>query len=102
MIDLGPNETGFRLTFSNGWVISIQFGEGNYAEGRAKAPSYSHSYLSARSAEVAAFPEASNDWHKFKCLPDSGDDVYPYVSADLIAQAIAEVAALPPCQETSE
>jgi len=102
VIDLGPKNTGFRLTFSNGWTISVQFGEHNYAEGRTNVSHYSRSYPLAQSAEIAAFPEMHKGWHKFKCLPDSGDDVYPCVPADLIAQAIAEVAALPPYQETSE
>lgn len=86
MIDLGPHNTGFRLTFSNGWTISVQFGKYNYAEGHKNVSHYSRSYPLAQSAEIGAFPGMGKGWHKFKCLPDSGDDIYPCVPADLIAR----------------
>lgn len=103
MINLGPHNTGFRMDFPNGWTVSVQFGKYNYCENSHTTVNlYGGRYLSATSAEVAAYKTASNGWYRFKCLPDSGDDAYPCVPADLIAQAIAEVAALPPYQETSE
>lgn len=96
MINLGPSNTGFRMDFPNGWTVSVQFGKPIYCEN--SHTTYGGSYLSADSAEVAAYKTASGGWHKFKCLLDSGDDVYPNVSPDRIAAAIAEVAALPPLE----
>lgn len=99
MIDLGPHNTGFRMDFPNGWTVSVQFGKCNYCENsHTTANLHGGRYLSADSAEVAAYKTASNGWYRFKCLPDSGDDVYSNVSPDQIAAAIAEVAALPPLE----
>ena len=99
MINLGPRNTGFRMDFSNGWTVSVQFGEHNFCENpHTTVNLYGGHYPSADSAEVAAYKTASHGWHRFKCLPDSGDDVYSNVSPDQIAAAIAEVAALPPLE----
>ena len=80
---------GFQLEFSNGWTISVQWGPGNYTEGREKmkwdAPKSSDRWESS-SAEIAILDPDGN-FHRPEGK-DWGDDVAGWLSADDVAEYI--------------
>jgi len=86
---------GFRLTFANGWAVSVQFGPGNYTdcEGGRNGDYYGPEKAvkgawRAESAEVAVFtPEG-----EFLDRIQPYDDVVGYVSSDKVALLLAIVA----------
>ena len=82
-------ETGFHVTFKNGYKLSVQWGEGNYCSNRR---SVLESFTScnglqlheSRTAEIAAFRPDDTYLH----LGDY-DDVVGWLSADEVADYIA-------------
>ena len=67
------NDSGFRMTFANGWAVSVQWREGNYAGDRDG--------LSARTAEVAVLkPDGEFD-----------GDVMGWQSPNQVAELMAQV-----------
>lgn len=80
---------GFRLTFSNGWAISVQWGPGNYGD-NCSAPFDSArkdttGFYSSNKAEVAIIKDGT--WSNV-----DGDDVAGYVSADRVGELIGLLA----------
>jgi len=53
------NNKGFQITFANGYIVSVQFGYGNYCDNR-----YSKDAAASANAEVAAFKSLGGDWVK--------------------------------------
>lgn len=85
---------GFRLTFSNGYSVSIQWGVGNYCDHYGASNYYAakdadHSWES-RTAEVAVLDPSDKfvSWTPGKRVVD---DVQGYLSADKVAELIALV-----------
>jgi hypothetical protein len=85
---------GFRLSFENGWGVSIQFGPGNYCDPQGGRNGYrgfdapqKANVWRANSAEVAVFrPDG-----EFLSQITSGDDVVGYVSSNTAAILLATV-----------
>lgn len=99
---------GFRLTFANGYTISVQFGPGNYCERRDEpygAPREAiHGVWSSSDAEIAIW-DAQRNWQteRFAAVilddPNGvlGDDVAGRVNADRVARIIDAVQSADPC-----
>lgn len=68
---------GFRITFANGWAVSVQWSFGNYCENANKEKPLPNS----RNAEVAIF-DPNGDFH---------GDVRGWQTPDQVAAIIAEV-----------
>lgn len=68
-------ETGFRVTFNNGFVVSVQWGFGNYCENRRNMEG-----TTSKDAEVAVLDPAGG----FVPLMDQGyvDDIAGWVSPE--------------------
>lgn len=84
---------GFQLEFANGWTISVQWGPGNYTDGREAmawdAPAKSRRWTS-KSAEIAII-DADGNFHRPEGK-DWGDDVAGWLSTDDVAEYIAYTA----------
>lgn len=78
---------GFKLTFANGWTVSVQFGGLNYCQ-HYNAPDGAGYRGPSKDAEVAAWDKDGN-WHKF----DNGDTVCGWCGTDDVANFIALIAA---------
>ena len=96
MISVNENQ-GFRMTFRNGWTVSVQFGPGNYCDNKDRLvvqgwrPGEKRTEgLECANAEIAAFNDGGEVWHKFE-----HDTVSGYCQPNEIADFIALVAAKP-------
>lgn len=69
-------ETGFRVTFNNGFVVSVQWGFGNYCENRRNMEG-----TTSKDAEVAVLHRGTGN---FVPLMDQGyvDDIAGWVSPE--------------------
>ena len=74
--------TGFQMTFENGWTVSVQWGPGNYISDRG------HNGMS-EDAEIAAWDKDGN-WYYFE---DQNDNVKGWVSADEVSRFMSWIAA---------
>ena len=79
MIKVSPK--GFYMTFSNGWTVSVQFGEFNYCDNK-----YQDARSECANAEVAVFDRNGTF---YRLTPH--DDVEGYVEPDKIANIIQMV-----------
>lgn len=73
---------GFQMTFVNGWTISVMFGYGNYCDNRDVSYGDYVSVHKCKNAEIGV-------WYK-----NGGVEVNGWLSADKVAEAIAEVSGL--------
>lgn len=112
--------SGFQITFSNGYTLSVQFGPGNYVSNRSldfRAPMRVDHWESV-DAEVAAWPEPEPDkdhsdsneeaiaevslvnhsWVKLS----ANDSVQGWVNADKVAKLIWFIANLKSGTQASE
>ena len=81
--------SGFQMTFDNGWTISVQFGYGTYSDNR------NHPYgldlsrkekdTQSSDAEIAIW-DANGDWFDF-----DSDTVKGYCSTNEVAEWIEKV-----------
>lgn len=95
---------GFKMTFANGWMISVQFGTGNYCENRSldmsdMLPDESlNKYLTRRDREVGEKGSADAEvavWnHEGKWANFGGDTVSGELSPDEVAEVIGIVSNL--------
>jgi len=76
------NRNGFHMTFSNGWTVSVQSGEGHYC-------------TSGVSAEVAVWDQ-DGDWLQWS----NGDTVCGHLSADRVAELLDRIASIHPAKTT--
>ncbi len=84
---------GFQIQFANGYMVSVQFGPGNYCTDRDMfeyEPTRTHK---SRDAEIAVI-DTNGEWATRRMCADlgwdnPGDDVMGYVSADSVAKVIA-------------
>ena len=96
--------SGFRVTFQNGWTVSIQYGSDNYCQ---RGYSSENDYFSGRApgkSDLAQCPDAecavwdaSDTWHCPVSLQPGGD-VAGWQTPDDVAALMARVAALPVCE----
>ena len=83
---------GFRLTFENGWSISVQFGACNYCDhyNAAIGVERNFDFWSSDTAETAAINPNGElivvPWH------ESSDSVQPYQSINDVMKLMAWVA----------
>lgn len=90
------NNSGFHITFGNGYTVSVHWGAGTYSH-KIKD---SYPFIKSKDAEVAI-------WHESDCefidpqrfidenLNNWGDDVAGYVKPEQVATIIANVSKLP-------
>jgi hypothetical protein len=81
---------GFRMAFSSGYEISVQWGFGNYRDGREMGTFNSerfHDYFSSPNAEVAVFNPSGNMVQIQEC-----DQVAGWVSPDAVGKLIGYLA----------
>jgi len=97
VLDCINGSLGFKMTFENGWTISVQWSNFNYCENRSWANNGWFSDPDAtqkpdsKNAECAVW-DANGDW--FKLTPC--DDVQGFMTADEVAELIARVQAFSP------
>jgi hypothetical protein len=81
--------SGFQMTFDNGWTISVQFGYGTYSDNRNHPDGYDFSRkekdTQSSDAEIGIW-DANGEWFDF----DSGT-VKGYCSTNEVAEWIAKV-----------
>ena len=92
---ISTRNKGFRMHFSNGFEISVQWGPGNYCEKRwSKFEDQEKSiFLESCSAEIAVFNtnEAKMVAEKGMISLNGDDVVSGWLSADQVAKAISVV-----------
>lgn len=71
-----PRREGFKMTFANGYTVSVAFGDGNYGNGEA-------------TAEVGAW-DADGNWVQL----GDGNDVVGWQTADEVLAIMNKIAAL--------
>jgi hypothetical protein len=81
------NNSGYTMTFSNGWTVSVMWGAGNYASNRGKLYNEprQHNGFGSQTAEIAAW---HNDGRNWEFGPGYHYDGYrnPNEIADLISE----------------
>ena len=88
---------GFRMTFENGFSISVQWGPGNYCE-RKDADSHApmkDNYWESISAEIAVFNKEGNK----VILANKSDEVAGWLSTDTVAKCITIIQSAHPDNE---
>lgn len=95
---------GIRMTFENGYTISIQFGNGNYCDNYNNQSAISSSekyngFIESKDAEIAIWKNFNDVWvtkriwyDLFK--EDLADDVKGNVSTDEVAKIINYISTL--------
>ena len=76
--------SGFQMTFSNGWTVSVQWGPSTYSD-NYNAGSFEKG-MTSKTAEIGAWDDQGN-WHQFE-----GDTVMGWVHPDQVANFIALIA----------
>ena len=83
---------GFRMTFDNGFAISVQWGSMNYCERRNYSDDYKsemkENYIRSTDAEIAVIDSEG----RMLAIGD-GDSVIGWLSSNEVAKVIAIVAA---------
>ena len=85
MFDVTGNK-GFRITFSNGWTASVQWGGGNYCENYSIRNTFGDVVPASKDAEIAAW-DKNDVWFNF-----GGDEVKGNVSSNDVAVFLAMIA----------
>jgi hypothetical protein len=75
-----PYQRGFHITFNNGYTVSVQFGRGNYGDGKT-------------TAEIAAW-DRNDKWYHSNVIRWESDDVRGYATPEEVAAFIHEVSQL--------
>ena len=80
---------GFKMTFENGWTVSVQWHNGAYCEnkGYEYAPGFEQD-PTCQSAEIAAW-DSKGKWYQFE-----HDTVEGYKSTDEVAEFIHMIKSL--------
>jgi len=73
---------GFQMTFANGWTISVQWAEHNYAQRSDRTDP-----VQSTTAECAVF-DANGDWFPLTV----GDNVQGWMTPDMVAELMTRVA----------
>lgn len=88
---------GFKITFNNGYTVSVQFGPANYGS-NYKAPWDAHRGALEWTAEMAEV--AVMDADGFVRLEDESDDVIGYQTAADVLSLLRKVADWPKKEKT--
>ena len=80
-------ETGFAMTFSNGYTVSVQWGPGHYCGNRSMSLFTGFEPFESKTAEIAAWRPDKSYLHL-----GENDDVVGWLTADEVAQYIATLA----------
>lgn len=93
---------GFKITFSNGITVSVQFGYGNFCDNRdnrtmcfGEIPEKCNS----SNAEIAVW-DNDGRWITRYFVPDLYDDVIGYVTPDEVANIIIQAKNINPAKIT--
>ena len=81
---------GFRMTFENGFAISVQWGVGNYCEKKDSGEwneATKHDYWDSNSAEIAVFGKDG----EFITITNYPDVIAGWLSTDKVAKVITIV-----------
>lgn len=90
--------SGFVMTFQNGWTVSVQWGAGNYCQHRDAILGMTMDkmlelgrgtcldFVESEDAEVAAW-DKDNNWHDF-----GSDEVYGWLKPDQVVAFLAGIA----------
>lgn len=94
--DLSPDwkNRGMKMTFENGWTLSIQFGSANYCENRYISGVPVNFPDHCPNAEIAIF-HSNGEWHTF----DDGQQVKGWVKTDDIPHWIKVASELEPLRK---
>lgn len=76
-------ESGFHMTFENGWTVSVQWGEGTYSNHNKD-----NGRMTGRSAEVAAW-DKNGTWYDF-----GTDKVNGWLPPDKVLEFMNTIAAM--------
>jgi len=91
-LDSDELANGFKMTFENGWTVSVQWSSFNYCANRSFA---SYGEMPQKpdciNAECAVW-DTNGDWFKLT----ASDDVQGWMSPDEVAELIARVQAFSP------
>ena len=89
---------GFKLTFTNGWTVSVQWGPGNYCANRSVADDDAPRKVStweSTTAEIAAW-DKNKVWYNFAVdLPD--EMVEGYMTSNKVLEFINMIASKKKC-----
>jgi hypothetical protein len=94
---------GFKITFENGWTISVQFGPGYYCEHRDDSACRPEGVYSSKDAEIAIITDNYRIWLDLTTLSPSTDDstdIKGYVTPDELPRYILLTSMLPPANAT--
>jgi hypothetical protein len=82
---------GYQLRFANGYVLSVQFGGGNYCDNRNDDifSRERRALVTSDTAEVAAW-DADGKWVRM-----DGDDVIGYITPEQVTAFASYLAAIP-------
>lgn len=89
---------GFHIKFANGFMMSVQWGSGNYCDNYNADVSDQRNVgeRGSRDAEIAVF-DNKNEWY-----PINGNDVTGYLSPDDVLALMVEIAAIKTCSECGD
>jgi len=80
-------QSGFKMTFENGWTVSVQFGKINYISDRENIGD-------SIDAEIAAWDKDGN-WYSFDDDLDGHQNVKGWVKPDEVADFIVKIKSFP-------
>jgi len=92
-LDSEDSSNGFKMTFENGWTVSVQWSNFNYCDNRSWAmanPDVAQK-PNCPNAECAVW-DTNGDWFKLT----THDDVQGWMTTDEVAELIARVQAFSP------
>jgi hypothetical protein len=82
MFEVNPrNNSGFRITFENGFTISVQWGAGTHSDNLTE--DFHHKNLSSRTSEVAIISPTGSLIH-----PEQEDQIYKNVTPDQLLELL--------------
>jgi hypothetical protein len=94
----GTGSNGFRVTFANGWTVSVQFGAGNYCD-HYDVQDYDKTLPKSKTAEIAIIHD-DGTWYSFvdkrpDVGPDAGTHVEGWQTPEQVLAFMNVAAALP-------
>ena len=92
------NGKGFHIKFANGFMMSVQWGPGNYCDnyGMDYSETREAGERGSKVAEIAVF-DHKNEWY-----PVDGSDVTGHMSPDDVLALMVKIAAIKPCSECGD
>ena len=94
-LDAEQGSNGFKMTFENGWTISVQWSSFNYCANRDFGTTTTTQERECVNAECAVW-DTNGDWFKLT----ASDDVQGWMSPDEVAELIRQVQAFSPALDS--